>query len=188
MKNKEYYQSVFDEVHVPQEVLGKVMDMGMEEKKLRKKKVWKNAMTTVAALAICFVASNGICYAATGSTWTEKVLLYINGEPTQQEITWQQDGDVTYAEMEVEVDEAGEVVVYHEETVPGDEETSYEYMTLVTEVVEEDGKIYLVINGEKTDITEDFADGSCSGTVEMDGVVITYQVDGNANEYSIVIQ
>lgn len=84
--------------------------------------------------------------------------MYINGEPTQQEITWQQDGDVTYAEMEVEVDEADEVVVYHEETVPGDEETSYNYMTLVTEVVEEDG------------------------------VVITYQVEGNSNEYSIVIR
>lgn len=188
MKNREYYQSVFDEVHVPQDVLGKVMDMGMEEKKLRKKKVWKNAMTTVAALAVCFVASNGICYAATGSTWTEKVLLYINGEPMEQEVTWQEDGDRIYAEVEVEVDEGGDVVAYFEETVPGDEEAYYDYMTLVTEIVEEDGKIYLVINGEKIDITEDIADGSCSGTVEIGGVVTAYQVEGNANEYSIVIQ
>lgn len=188
MKNREYYQSVFDEVHVPQDVLGKVMNMGMEEKKLRKKKVWKNAMTTVAALAICFVASNGICYAATGSTWAGKVLLYINGEPTEHEVTWQEEDDVIYGKVEVEVDEGDDVVAYLEETVPGDEEASYDYMTLVTEIVEEDGKVYLVINDEKIDITEDLADGSCSGTVEIDGVVSAYQVEGNANEYSIVIQ
>ncbi len=188
MKNREYYQSVFDEVHVPQDVLGKVMDMGMEEKKLKKKKAWKNVMTTVAALAVCFVASNGICYAATGSTWTEKVLLYINGEPIEQEVIWQEDGDMVYGTLEVEVDEGDDVVAYLEETVPGDEEVSYDYMTLVTEIVEEDGKIYLVINGEKIDITEDMADGSCSGTVEINGVVSTYQVEGNASEYSIQIQ
>lgn len=211
MKNKEYYQSVFDEVHVPQDVLGKVMDMGMKEKKLKKKKVWKNAMTTVAALAICFVASNGICYAATGSTWTEQVLLYINGEPVQKEVTWHEDADGVYATFELEAED-GDEIVYYEEIEPtqnggtmdeieftddmfedleidyGNYEIGYDEMMLVVEIVEENGSVYLVINEEKIDITEDFADGSCSGTVELEGSSFTYQLDGTVEEYSIQIQ
>ena len=49
MKNKEYYQGTFDEVHVPEAVLGKVKGMKMEEKKIQKKSKLRYAAAIAAA-------------------------------------------------------------------------------------------------------------------------------------------
>ncbi len=96
-------KQVYDEIHAPEALLGKVMEMKKDEFKGRM--MVKYIAAAVLALVITVVASNGICYAATGETWIGKMKVWINGVETEQEVTWQQDGDVLYGVMEMEVEE-----------------------------------------------------------------------------------
>ena len=100
---KEKIRQVYDEIHAPEALLGKVMEMKKDEFKGRM--MVKYIAAAVLALVITVVASNGICYAATGETWIGKMKVWINGVETEQEVTWQQDGDVLYGVMEMEVEE-----------------------------------------------------------------------------------
>lgn len=52
-------------------------------------------------MALCLVASNGICYAATGHSWVTKAIVYINGEASEQDIVMekQEDGNVQSIDM-----------------------------------------------------------------------------------------
>lgn len=207
MKNKEYYQSTFDEVHVPEAVLGKVKGMKMEEKKIQKKSKLRYAAAIAAAFGLCIVASNGICYAATGNTWVEKVILHINGEAVEQDITWHQDGDLVYGEFEYETDgEEPAVIEFYdaEASVPKvtdgtgygfiagkaseDETMEHSESDFHTEILQENERIYLVIGDSKIDITEDFADGECSGSFEFKGVTFDYEVTGTVDEYSVNVK
>jgi len=95
-------KQVYDEIHAPEALLGKVMEMKKDEFKGR---MMVKYIAAVLALVITVVASNGICYAATGETWIGKMKVWINGVETEQEVTWQQDGDVLYGVMEMEVEE-----------------------------------------------------------------------------------
>ncbi|MCM1538394.1 MAG: hypothetical protein NC254_08355 [bacterium] len=95
MSNKKWYQETFDKVHVPGELLGKVMDMENQTEK-KAKKGWRYAMGTLAAAVGLFVASNGICYAATGETWVSRMTIYLNGEKIEKDVTWQENEDGTY--------------------------------------------------------------------------------------------
>ncbi|MBQ9768142.1 MAG: hypothetical protein IJW37_08580 [Lachnospiraceae bacterium] len=109
MKEKESIKQVYDEIHAPEALLRKVMEMNKKEFKFR------NAVKYVAmaavALAITLVASNGICYAATGETWIDKIVVFINGEETEQAITWHEEGDRVYGTMEVEMDTENPVTI-----------------------------------------------------------------------------
>ena len=96
-------RQVYNEIHAPEALLGKVMEMTKDEFKGRM--MVKYIAAAVLALVITVVASNGICYAATGETWIGKMKVWINGVETEQEVTWQQDGDVLYGVMEMEVEE-----------------------------------------------------------------------------------
>ena len=100
---KEKIRQVYDEIHAPEVLLGKVMEMKKDEFKGRK--AVKYIAAAVLALVITVVASNGICYAATGETWIGKMKVLINGVETEQDVTWQQDGDKLIGIMEMEVEE-----------------------------------------------------------------------------------
>ncbi len=100
---KEKIRQVYDEIHAPEVLLGKVMEMKKDEFKGRR--MVKYIAAAVLALAITVVASNGICYAATGETWIGKMKVLINGVETEQDVTWQQDGDTLVGIMEMEVEE-----------------------------------------------------------------------------------
>ena len=89
MKNEKWYKETFDKVHVPGELLGKVMDMENQTEK-KAKRGWRYAMGALAAALGLFVASNGICYAATGETWVSRMTVYFNGEKYEGEVTWQE--------------------------------------------------------------------------------------------------
>lgn len=93
MTNKERYQKMENEIHVPSEVLGKVMNM--KNNNLKKRNILKCAVSIAASFAAVFIVTNGICYAATGDTWVEKATVYINGEPKEVDIQYQQDEDGT---------------------------------------------------------------------------------------------
>lgn len=193
MNNKEFVRGVYDEIHAPEELFGKVMDMNKKEAK--KNKVMRFAAGAVATFALAFVASNGICYAATGETWVEKAIVYINGEEQEVEIEMHQDGDTTYGEVSFEVDEEDTVSVAYNDTLPGDEKNAVDEGNadaiinedVVVIVEDKDGRVYLNIGEEIIDITEDFADGEAKGTVSIDGTNYDYTITGNANEYNINI-
>lgn len=199
MKSEKYYKETFDEVHVPLALLGKVRDMKMEKKEIEKKSKLRYALSAVAAFVFCMVVSNGICYAATGETWISKAIVYINGEPVEKDITWHMEGDTVVGEMEVDVSEDGTARVDYFEVRDDDisgiddvqdmqiELTDNESALMNAEVISEGDRVFLCVNDEKIDITEDFADGSCTGTFEMDGKTLNYEVTGTIEEYSISI-
>lgn len=204
MKNREAVKCLYDEIHAPDALSGKVMEMDKKQSKVRN--IVKYAMGTAAALALAFVTSNGICYAATGQTWVSKANVYINGEAMEQELEWHQEGDLLYSTIEVPVEEGDEarVEVYSFVT---DREQPVEQMmimsdstlekavnegaitgtedALLAELLQEEGKVYLVTPEEKIDITEDFRDGEASGTFACGTLYLTYKVTGTVEEHEI---
>ena len=95
MKNEELYRETFDEVHIPQALLGKVRSMDMEKKKIARRSKLKYAMTALGMMIAVFLASNGICYAATGSTWIGKMYIIIDGKKTETDVIWTKQDDGT---------------------------------------------------------------------------------------------
>lgn len=184
MNNKEFVRGVYDEIHAPEELFGKVMNMNKKESK--KNNIMRFATGAVATLALAFVASNGICYAATGETWVEKAYIYINGEKQEIEMEMHQDGDVTYGSVEFEVDENDTNEIVYSETLP-EEELPEGQLEETASLEEKDGKIYLNLYNSVIDITEDFADGEATGSTVVDGVEYEYIVTGNISSYDLLI-
>lgn len=202
MKNKEAIKHVYDEIHAPDALFGKVMEMDRKESKI--KNVVRYAMGTVAALVLAFITSNGICYAATGQTWISKAMVYINGQATEAEITWHKEGDQVYGEMEVDVEEGTATRVdtfvsitddvqnertysISEEVFLEDEEVFPVEDAIMAEVKEEEEKVYLITEIEKVDITEDFRDGEATGSFVYCGLTMRYIVTGTVEKYEISI-
>lgn len=75
MENKWHYQDMFDEVHASEDLLGKVKNMKNERVSRKIGRVGRVAYIVVAIVLIVIVSSNAISYAATGSTWVEKVIM-----------------------------------------------------------------------------------------------------------------
>lgn len=187
MNNKEFYTDTFNEVHVPAAVLGKVRDMKMERAAIKRQSKLRYAVSAVAVLAVCLIASNGICYAATGDTWIQKVSFYVNGEKQELDVTMHKEGDTVVGEVTREVDEGEEAYVVTTDNIGSDEEIVVESAIKDTSLISEGDKVYLVIgdNLKKIDITEDFADGKCSGSFELEGLTYNYEVTGTVEESSI---
>ena len=207
MRNSEYYKKAYDEVHAPAALLGKVMNMKKERKEIKKKNTAKKWLTAAAAMALCFVASNGISYAATGETWVQKVTIYLNGEPVEQDVTFHQEGDMFIGEFELpDVEDPAYVVIENDGDTAGDVDISAYTQSnafsqtvsdgindiMNTDLVQENDRVYLIINGDKAnriDITEDFADGSATGTYTgLEGVSLRYTVTGNMEEYHTTLE
>lgn len=79
LENKRLYQDALDEVHAPSHLLGKVKSM-TKQKDGRKAKVKKYVCAAAAALALLFVSSNAVTYAATGSSWVKMMVTSEDGE------------------------------------------------------------------------------------------------------------
>lgn len=188
MNNKEFYKDTFNEVHVPAAVLGKVRDMKMEKTTIKRQSRLRYAVSVVAVLAVCLIASNGICYAATGDTWIQKVTFYVNGEKQELDMTMHKEGDTLIGEVTREIDgKESYMIITGSDTSESDQVMITDSADKETSLVSEDDKIYLVIgdNLKRIDITEDFADGKCSGTVELEGVTYNYEVTGTLEDNSI---
>jgi len=90
MTNREKYKQAFSGLHAS-------IDVGMED--IMKKKsanMAKRIAVAAVALAIGFAGSNGVCYAATGETWVEKVFVKVNGVDKEAIVTENEDGSVNY--------------------------------------------------------------------------------------------
>ena len=188
MNNKEFYTDTFNEVHVPAAVLGKVRDMKMEKTTIKRQNKLRYAVSAVAVLAVCLIASNGICYAATGDTWIQKVTFYVNGEKQELDMTMHKEGDTLVGEVTREIDgKESYMIITGSDASESDQVMITDSADKETSLVSEDDKIYLVIgdNLKRIDITEDFTDGKCSGTVELEGVTYNYEVTGTLEDNSI---
>lgn len=183
-KNKEYYQNTFNEVHASEDLLRKVEAMKESKDGRRKKgikKTIKFGYAVAAALVIAMISSNVIAYAATGSTWVEKVIVTVNGEEKEAEIEKVIDSDgngyvVTTVEEEGETD----IQIYE-----GDDKR-VENSLPNTEIVKDKDKIYLMAEETKVaDITKDIEDEKCEGTFELEGITYKYVVTGTADDYTI---
>ncbi len=192
MSEQEKYKQMMNEIHVSDTTLRKVMEMDMSKKMLNKKRMMKKMGAVAAALTLCVVASNGICYAATGHSWVTKAIIYINGEKVEQDVVLeeQEDGTVSF---EVEAPDGEECAVVQGFVMDGDENIEYDDVSsdgedmLLGTVVDEDGKQFFKYGEEKLDITEDLADGEASGTIEISGDEYYYEITGQDGNYSVSV-
>lgn len=171
MKFKNEYHNTFNEVHTPEELSRKVMNMQKKEDN-KTTTFFVRKLAAVAAIAlVVLIGGNGIVYAATGNSLFSTVKVYFNG--TEYE-----------AKLEEKMDEDGDV--YYKIGPFADEESTSMYTTGMTisneaiegtlEVVEEDGKIYIVDGELKQDITAEIKDGKTSGIYEKYGMTYEYEV------------
>ncbi len=207
MENKKWYQETFDQVHVPDKLLGKVMDM---ENQTKAKKGWRYAMGALGTAFALFVASNGICYAATGETWVSRVTIYFNGGSIEKDVTWQDNGDGTFlGTVEMDSDEETGLVMFTDDVDMTNNGTysfeedgmtadgNAEYVSSVIDCVveeDEDGSVWVRVREDgvckaETDITADLADGFAEGELPCgDGFAYHYQVtQTEAGEYELML-
>ncbi len=180
MTNREKYQQAFS-------VLKASKEIQMEEIPMKKNSVVKTAVAAAAAVAVCFVGSNSICYAATGETWVEKMMVFINGEATETEVnvTNLGNGDYEYSmDVTEDMSSVGMSIVTDENGV--DRVGTMETEDVPVFVVEE-GKQYLCFGETRTDITEDFSDGEATGEVICESGRYHYVITGTQEEYSISV-
>lgn len=82
--NKIAYQSVFNEIQISQEMREGLLNMAQTKqekmKQMRRNNLKKYVAAVAAFIAVFFVASNGVVYAQTGSTWVGQLTVLINGE------------------------------------------------------------------------------------------------------------
>ena len=179
MTNKEKYKQAFS-------VLKASGKIEMEDLKMKKSKISKVAVAAAAVVA-CFVATNSICFAATGDIWVEKVIVYLNGQPVETEAEIRDLGDGNYScfmELPAESSEGISTVV-----VSGSKEPSEFIIVSETEeeayIKEENGIIQFCYRGVCVDITADYEDGKAEGSITAEGKEYNYSVTGNVEEYEI---
>ena len=183
-KMKDCVQSTFEELHAPDGLRRKVMNMSSNVTKKGMSAVKKLAVAAALAVVL-FAGSNGVAYAMTGNTWVETVMakISVNGvlQDVEMDVDVREDGLVVYHGT-VEAEDGHEVgILIANDSVPeGADVIILEMDTNVvperTEVVEEDGKVTLVVGEITLDITEDMADGTATGSFEKNGEMYQYEV------------
>lgn len=182
--------------------------------KQHKKRLGFRAAITLAALTVVFLSANGIAYAATGTTLVEQVAdhvsVYINGKPydgAKVKKFKDKNGDINYqVSVDDKKDHRTEIIMEEKPkddsiaTVNDDASSAPEDTTensssasqesLKTTVKQIDDATYLIIEGisEKpvqVDITQDYADGSAEGTVQIENAKYQYKVRGTIEEYIV---
>lgn len=186
------------------------------DKKQKKRMAYRIAVS-LAALTVVFLSANGIAYAATGSTLVEQVVghvsVYINGKPYDgAKVTKIQDknGDTHYQvtvdektdhSTEIHMDESvkdGNISIEKDAASSTPEDTakdpsSASQETPKTTVKQVKDVIYLIIEGiseepVQVDITQDFADGSAKGSIQIGNNEYQYGVRGSIEEYTIDLE
>ncbi len=204
MSNASQYKAMMGEVHASADLIGKVKGIPMEKTKKRGVAL-RLATATCAGLLGVFVVTNGVCYAATGETWVEKATVWVNGEPMEMDVQMSQQGDVTVGTIEYTVEDAdgeGGDIAMTMSAEDGDfSNMAYEIKDYTAGgadaadgatggmVLESDDGHVLLVPGdgsqaEPIDITDQIkAQGSATGTFEMDSATYVYQVSGEPGNW-----
>lgn len=196
-KMKEYVQNTYDELHAPDGLRRKVINMTKTEAKKTGMSVAKRFAVAAAIVAVLFAGSNGVAYATTGSTWLETVVVHfnINGVTYDAELEGEQneDGTVTYSGI-VEGMDGATTIVIDSDSESWEQDYYFSSDNIIEidrqEIIEEDGRIYLADGDVKTDITEDVQDGRASGTYNKNGMIYEYEVTAGIGgwEFSIFLR
>ena len=197
---KKYVQNTYDELHAPEGLRRKVMNMTEMKVKKTGMSVGKKLAMAAAIAAVLFAGSNGVAYAMTGSTWVENVVARISVNGVWQDVEMEgvvlEDGTVQYSTtLDVQDEDSVEIVLVSDaaeadslKISAGDgAESSFPeiYINMDTTttvdcnigVVKEDDSVYFVDDDIKIDITEDIADGAASVSYEKDGETYQYEVN-----------
>ena len=171
MNEAEDVKKVYDQIHAPEALLGKVMEMKKDTFKFRN--CMKFAVAALAALVLTFVASNGICYAATGETLFSKIKVSINGKEVTPEVKWEERDGNMVGSFEMELDSINEETgepdsVYAQFEVLPDDVSAEDVDEL------EDTVVTLVITGEH--------ENGCNHSVEITDDELTLSLDTNKSE------
>lgn len=180
--NQIWYQNTFNEVHASEHLFRKV-DAMKNENETFKRTLSKGAIAAAAFAALIF--SNVISYAASGSAWILTVTLP-GGETRQYEVGPAGENgiycteDYTASDQSVLSESAGSAEADVTVEVSGGDD-AYR--------LEECGRrVCLVLNEQhRVDITEDFQDGSCTGTFDADGMTWCYEVTGTLEQPEIQV-
>ena len=184
-KIKTYIQDSFREIHAPENLRRKVMNMN--ERKEKKSFAWVRKLAVAAAVALAvFAGSNCVAYAMTGNTWVEslKSKFVVNGVEQEVELYAEitEDGNIVhYGTFEVEEDGSVAFVIESDQEIGEIPPTVH----VVTDskipegmkVVQEDGKVYVKDNDIMIDITEDLADGQTEVSYEKAGKTYRYVIE-----------
>lgn len=196
-KLKNYVQNTYGELHAPEDLRRKVMNMDERNVKKKEMSVGRKLAMAAAIAAVLFAGSNGVAYAMTGSTWVETVVAKINLNGVWQEVEMEgvvlEDGTVQYSTtLNVQDEDSVEFVLISDATdadslkIAGvGAESSFPEVYIVKDtsisvdnigVAKEDDKVYFVDGDIKIDITEDMTDGAASVSYEKNGEIYQYEV------------
>ena len=192
--NYEFYKSTFDEVYASDELLRKVKNM-TETKPKKKIYAIRKVLYVAAAIVIMLIASNAIVYAATGETWVEKITVNVIANGDNQNVdmvkTTDENGNISY-EMNIEdKDGADQSFVFGgdgDADIKDGDTVVFVAPDAEPTLTKEDGKIYFELPAMdiKEDITDDFADGKASVTIDdADGNKLVVNIEGTFDEYVV---
>lgn len=92
MFDRNRYKAMVGEIKASDELRRKVMSIPAREPAGRPLAM-RCAACVCTALLAAFLASNGVCYAATGETWVEVVVLWMNGREVAVDVEVREAGD-----------------------------------------------------------------------------------------------
>lgn len=166
MKEAENVKKVYDQIHAPEALLGKVMEMKKDTFKFRN--CMKFAVAALAALVLTFVAGNGICYAATGETLFSKIKVSINGKEVTPEVKWEERDGNMVGSFEMELDSINEETgepdsVYAQFEVLPDDVNAED-----VDELEDTTVITIVTTGEDNSVTVEQTDDELNLSIDTD--------------------
>ena len=183
-KIKTYIQDSFREIHAPEDLRRKVMNMNERKEK---NFAWAKKLAVAAAVALAvFAGSNCVAYAMTGNTWVEslKSKFVVNGVEQEVELYAEitEDGNIVhYGTFEVQEDGSVAFVIESDQEIGEVPPTVHiETDSKIPEgmkIVTEEDSVYLTDNDIKIDITEDIADGQADVSYEKDGKAYRYVIE-----------
>ena len=184
-KIKTYIQDSFREIHAPEDLRRKVMNMG--EPKEKRRFVWAKKLAVAAAVAVAvFAGSNCVAYAMTGNTWVESLKSKFVVDGVEQEVELYaevtEDGNIVhYGTFEVQEDGSVAFVIESDQEIGEVPPTVHiETDSKIPEgmrIVQEEDRVYLKDNDVIIDITEELADGQADVSYEKDGKAYRYVIE-----------
>ena len=180
-----YIQDSFREIHAPEDLRRKVMNMG--EPKEKRRFVWAKKLAVAAAVAVAvFAGSNCVAYAMTGNTWVESLKSKFVVDGVEQEVELYaevtEDGNIVhYGTFEVQEDGSVAFVIESDQEIGEVPPTVHiETDSKIPEgmrIVQEEDRVYLKDNDVIIDITEELADGQADVSYEKDGKAYRYVIE-----------
>lgn len=178
-QNQQFYQETFREVHAPQGMTERLMNMEEGKNKKKAGSVAKWIAVAAVAAVVLFAGSNGVAYATTGSTWVETMVqrIKINGVEYDVDMEERQksNGEVYYVGS-VELGN-GDVSNVKYETLDDEFSTLMVSIDYSHSLRVKDGRAYVTDIDIEIDVTDEvLKNGQATGTYEVNGYTKEYRV------------